>query len=122
MVQSAYHTVGQEAKMNITELIGEPPEGVYTRRHLIRFAAGSAAALGTGGLLAACGSSPSSSASSAAAAAPVRHVGGPVNLFTWQGYDLTKPFAPWRKQEGITETVKYLSNQFDVAALLKGPN
>jgi spermidine/putrescine-binding protein len=109
--------------MDITDLIGPPPEGVYTRRHFFRFSAGSAAAIGAGGLLAACGSSSSSSpTTSSVPSATVSNVGGPLTLFTWQGYDLTKTLAPWRKQHNISETVKFLSNQFDVAALLKGPN
>jgi spermidine/putrescine transport system substrate-binding protein len=111
--------------LDITELVGEPPEGVYTRRRFVRFAAGSAVALGAGGVLAACGGSSDTTSSSVAGSAggtPVGHVGGPLHLFTWQGYDLTKPFAPWRKERGVTETVKFLSNQFDVAALFKGPN
>src|SRR5919201_402116 len=109
--------------MDVTDVIGEPPEGVFTRRHFLRFAAGSATVVGVGGLLGACGgsSSTSSSAGTASGAAAPAPTGGPVNLFTWQGYDLTKPLAPWRKQNHIKETVKYLSNQFDVAALLKGP-
>jgi spermidine/putrescine-binding protein len=108
--------------MDVTDLIGEPPEGVFTRRHLFRLSAGSAMAMGAGGLLAACGSSSSSSSAAGAASSAAAHVGGPVTIFTWQGYDLTKPLAPWRAQHGVKETVKYLSNQFDVASLLKGPN
>jgi spermidine/putrescine-binding protein len=109
--------------MDITDLIGEPPEGVFSRRHFFRISAGSAMALGAGGLLAACGSSSTSSPASAttSTSAAVMHVGGPVTIFTWQGYDLTKTFAAWRRQHHVSETVKFLSNQFDVAALLKGP-
>jgi spermidine/putrescine-binding protein len=111
--------------MDISDVLGPPPEGVFTRRHLFRLGAGSAAVLGGGGLLAACGGSSSgggSTSNGASSSATTAKVGGPLTLFTWEGYDLTKPFAPWRKQHGISETVKYLSNQFDVAALLKGPN
>ena len=109
--------------MDITDLIGAPPRGVFTQATLLPLAV-RVRPRGRGGrLLAACGSSSSSSSTgSTTASATVAHVGGPVKLFTWQGYDLTKTFAPWRKEHNITETVKYLSNQFDVAALLKGPN
>ncbi len=48
-------------------------------------------------------------------------VGGALNLFTWQGYDLTKPFESWRKERKIEQTVKYINNQFDVVSILKGP-
>jgi spermidine/putrescine-binding protein len=44
-----------------------------------------------------------------------------LSLFTWQGYDLTKPLASWRNRLGIEQKVKYLNNQFDVASILKGP-
>jgi spermidine/putrescine transport system substrate-binding protein len=115
--------------MDITDIFGEPPEGVYTRRNFLRFAGGTASVMGAGSLLAACGGSSSGASSSGASSSgasstgtATAHVGGPLNIFTWQGYDLTKPLASWRKQHQINQTVKYLSNQFDVAALLKGPN
>lgn len=96
------------------------PEGVMCRRELFRLAGGGALTLSAGGLLAACGSS-SSSASSSKAVAPTGKVGGKLTVFTWQGYDLTKPLAPWRVKNHIQQTVKFLNNQFDVASILRSP-
>lgn len=90
----------------------EFPEGVYTRRHLLKIAGGSILALSAGGL---------TTTSRAAAAAAGGAAGGSLDLFTWQGYDLTQPFKQWRQQHGIHQTVKYINNQFDVAAILRGP-
>jgi spermidine/putrescine-binding protein len=48
-------------------------------------------------------------------------VGGPLALYTWQGYELTDPFKKWRADHGIEQTQKYINNQFDVVSILKGP-
>lgn len=48
-------------------------------------------------------------------------IGGPLALFTWQGYELTEPFKQWRAAHGIEQTQKYINNQFDVVSILKGP-
>jgi spermidine/putrescine transport system substrate-binding protein len=97
----------------ISDVIGEPPPGVYTRRTIFRLAAGAGAAFGGAGLLTAV----PSLAQAASGAAP----GGPLHIFTWQGYDLTDALKPWRTEHKVKQTVKYLSNQFDVPALLKSP-
>jgi spermidine/putrescine transport system substrate-binding protein len=94
----------------LSDLGLEPPEGVYTRRHFLRLAGGTALAVAGGGLL-----------SASEAVASLEAVGGALNLFTWQGYDLTQPFKEWRKQHHIHQTVKYINNQFDVASILRGP-
>lgn len=105
-----------------TDPMPAPPAGVYSRRTFLRLAGASTAVLGTTGVLAACGgSSASSSGSAASGGSSVGPVGGPFNLFTWQGYDLTKPFKQWRAENNIQQTVKYINNQFDVATILKGP-
>lgn len=96
--------------MTETKFALDVPEGVYTRRHLLRLAGASAVALGAGRFL---------DASTAFASAG--GVGGALDLFTWQGYDLTQPLKGWRKQHHIKQTVKYINNQFDVASILKGP-
>lgn len=95
----------------------DPPAGVYSRRQFFYAAAGVVTALGFGDSLGAA------TASAAVSPLDVRlsKVGGNLTMFTWQGYDLTKPLAAWRKSHHINETVKYLNNQFDVASLLKGP-
>ena len=91
----------------------DAPEGVYSRRHFLQLAGGMSLAA----LL------PASTFASAAEAAVLERmaVGGTLNLFTWQGYDLTAPFKAWRKQHHIKQHVKYINNQFDVAAILRGP-
>jgi hypothetical protein len=95
--------------------IPAPPEGVYSRRTFLKLAGAGSVALGASGVLAACGGSSASSSSAASGGSSVGAVGGPFNLFTWQGYDLTKPFKPWRAENNIQQTVKYINNQFDVA-------
>ena len=102
-----------------TDPMPAPPAGVYSRRTFLRLAGAGSAVLGTSGLLAACGgSSASSSGSAASSGSSVGPVGGPFNLFTWQGYDLTKPFKQWRAENNI-QNVKYINNQFDVATILE---
>jgi spermidine/putrescine-binding protein len=86
-------------------------DGVYSRRHFLRVAGGATTALVGGGMLAACGGSAGSSTK----------LGGPFDLYTWQGYDLTQPYASWRKHHNIVQHVKYIQVQADVAAVLKGP-
>src|SRR5262245_52483488 len=86
----------------------QAPAGVLRRRDLLLLAGSSIMGLGavqTLGL-----SSPARAA-----------VGGPLALFTWQGYDLTDSFKQWRADHGIEQTQKYINNQFDVVSILKGP-
>jgi spermidine/putrescine transport system substrate-binding protein len=88
------------------------PEGVFTRRHFMRLAGGaSVAALLPGALAQAAEGAVYDQAA----------VGGPLKIFTWQGYDLTQPLKSWRAHHHIKQTVKYINNQFDVAAILRGP-
>lgn len=90
----------------------DAPPGVFSRRHLLQLAGG--ASLAT--LL------PASFARGAQAALfDHAAVGGSLNLFTWQGYDLAGPLKGWRTQHHIHQKVKYIDNQFDVAAILRGP-
>jgi len=85
---------------------------------------GSAAAAG---LLAACGlsssnSSPTPAAGGASASAsPLPPVGGQLNLYTWEGYDLTKQFKAWREQNSITQNLKFITQPEEVPTVLKGP-
>ncbi len=87
--------------------INSIPAGIMLRRDFLRFAGATVAALGATRFL---GVDPALAA-----------VGGPLALFTWQGYDLTDPFKQWRADHGIEQTQKYLNNQFDVVSILKGP-
>jgi len=100
----------------------EPPAGVIVRRDFLRLAGTGTAMLGMGTLLGACGSHVAKPAGAAGAStAAGTTVGGPLSLFTWQGYDLTKPFTAWRQENHIRQSVKYINTQFDVATILRGP-
>lgn len=96
---------------NDSQLPEGAPEGVFSRRHFLQIAGGASLAVVLPGAL----------TESARAALLGQAVGGPLNLFTWQGYDLTGPFKGWRSQHHIRQKVKYINNQFDVAAILRGP-
>jgi spermidine/putrescine transport system substrate-binding protein len=95
-------------------LSGEVPEGIFSRRHFLQLA---------GGTIAAATVLPAGLFTRGAHAAGLDQaaVGGALNLFTWQGYDLTAPLKSWRAQHHIKQKVKYINNQFDVAAILRGP-
>ncbi len=84
--------------------------------------AGAAAATG---LLAACGLSSSNSnptpSGGGATTSPLPPVGGQLNLYTWEGYDLTKQFKAWREQNGITQNLKFITQPEEVPTVLKGP-
>jgi spermidine/putrescine transport system substrate-binding protein len=87
------------------------------RRRFLRLSGGAAMA----GFLAACGlSNSSSSTSPGASASPLPPVGGDLNLYTWEGYDLTKQFASWRQENGITQHLKFITQPEEVPTVLKG--
>jgi spermidine/putrescine-binding protein len=88
------------------------------RRRFLRLSGGAAMA----GFLAACGLSNSSSltSSAGASASPLPPVGGDLNLYTWEGYDLTKQFASWRQENNITQHLKFITQPEEVPTVLKG--
>jgi spermidine/putrescine-binding protein len=88
------------------------------RRRFLRLSGGAAMA----GFLAACGLSNSSSSTSSAGASatPLPPVGGDLNLYTWEGYDLTKQFASWRQENNITQHLKFITQPEEVPTVLKG--
>ena len=87
------------------------------RRRFLRLSGGAAMA----GILAACGLSNSSSTSSpGASASPLPPVGGDLNLYTWEGYDLTKQFASWRQENNVTQHLKFITQPEVVPTVLKG--
>ena len=87
---------------------GPAPLGVMRRRDFLIFGGATLAGLSAGRGL---------TFMPAAQAA----VGGPLALYTWQGYELTEPFKKWRAEHGIEQSQKYINNQFDVVSILKGP-
>lgn len=88
--------------------LGPVPLGVMRRRDFLIFGGATLAGLSAG-------RGPSFMSEAKAA------VGGPLALYTWQGYELTEPFKKWRAEHGIEQTQKYINNQFDVVSILKGP-
>jgi len=87
------------------------------RRRFLRLSGGAAMA----GFLAACGlSNSSSSTGPGTSSSPLPPVGGNLNLYTWEGYDLTKQFASWRQQNGITQHLKFITQPEEVPTVLKG--
>jgi spermidine/putrescine-binding protein len=93
------------------------------RRRFLALGGGAAASW----LLAACGLSSNSSSGSpsptggGATTSPLPPVGGQLNLYTWEGYDLTKQFKSWREQNGITQNLKFITQPEEVPTVLKGP-
>jgi spermidine/putrescine-binding protein len=89
------------------------------RRRFLALTGGAAAA----GLLAACGFSNDKSSSSKQGGGPASlpPVGGQLNLYTWEGYDLTKQFKSWREKNNITQNLKFITQPEEVPTVLKGP-
>ena len=93
------------------------------RRRFLGLTSGAAAAA----LLAACGlssdsgSSASPSAGGSASPSALPPVGGELNLYTWEGYDLSKQFKAWREANGIEQNLKFITQPEEVPTVLKGP-
>jgi spermidine/putrescine-binding protein len=93
-----------------------------SRRRFLGLAGGTAAA----GFLTACGLSNNSSSNpqpsaGGASSSPLAPVGGDLNLYVWQGYDVPDDFKTWLKDQNITEHVKYITQPEEVPTVLKGP-
>jgi spermidine/putrescine transport system substrate-binding protein len=90
------------------------------RRRFLRMTGGA----GLAAFLAACGLSNGSSetppSGAGATGSPLPPVGGDLNLYTWEGYDLTKQFKSWREQNGITQNLKFITQPEQVPTVLKG--
>ncbi|HEX3300208.1 MAG TPA: ABC transporter substrate-binding protein [Actinomycetota bacterium] len=89
------------------------------RRRFLALGGGTALA----GLLAACGlSSSSSSTPGTAAPTSLPPVGGDLNLYVWEGYDIPDPsFKKWLDSQNITEHTKFITQPEEVPTVLKGP-
>ena len=48
-------------------------------------------------------------------------MGGPLNLYTWEGYDTAGGLTKWMKAQGITANIKYITTPEEVPTVLKGP-
>lgn len=98
---------------------GSLQRSLLSRRRFLGMAGGGAAAA----LMAACGLSSDSGSSPSAAAgssSPLPPVGGDLNLYTWEGYDLTKQFKDWREENDITQHLKFITQPEEVPTVLKG--
>ena len=50
-------------------------------------------------------------------------VGGRLDLYTWEGYELNKEMAAWREKSGIElNTVGFIGAQADVPSKIQGPS
>ena len=90
------------------------------RRRFLALTGGGAMAA----LLAACGLSSDSSSTTTSAsgsASPLAPVGGPLNLYTWEGYDTAGDLSKWLESQGITANIKYIATPEEVPTVLKGP-
>jgi spermidine/putrescine transport system substrate-binding protein len=93
---------------------------VLDRRRFLMLSGGAAMA----SVLAACGLSSNSSSSASApgsASMSLPPVGGDINLYVWEGYDVPDPsFKKWLKNQGLVEHVKYITQPEEVPTVLKG--
>jgi spermidine/putrescine transport system substrate-binding protein len=98
----------------MTDLL-RPPAGVYSRRTFLKIAGAGAATIGAGGLIAACGGG-------ATPAPSAGKVGGPLNSFTWAGYDGkgVPEIDKWYADNKIALNVKYISNE-NMVTFMKSP-
>jgi spermidine/putrescine transport system substrate-binding protein len=83
--------------------------------------AAAAAFLASCGLSGDSGASPTASAAGNTSPSPLPPVGGPLNLYTWEGYDTAGDLKSWLKKSDITVNVKYIAGPEEVATVLKGP-
>jgi spermidine/putrescine transport system substrate-binding protein len=113
------------------------PPGVVTRRQFLYLSGGTIAAVAVGGILAACTSaatsapnaSPTAAAAASSAAAcptPIPNtaaVGGPLNLFEWQGFDGkgVPIWDAWWGKNKIQQNVKYITNE-SIIGFMKSPS
>jgi spermidine/putrescine transport system substrate-binding protein len=86
---------------------------VLTRRDLVRAGLGAGMALGAGPLLAACGGEEEEPAPTPGAP---QDISGTINFFSWEGYDLLKETAQWRKANGVEIKSAYIATHADIQA------
>ncbi len=100
-------------------------QGIMTRRHFLRMSGVAGLSLAAGGLLAACGDGTAgTTATIAGTAAPgtTPVLGGVLDHFTYEGYDLAGYVDPWLTASGITQNVSFIGSQADVEAKLLSPS
>ena len=72
------------------------------------------------GFLAACGLSNSSTTTGATSpTTSLPPVGGDINLYVWEGYDVPDPsFKKWLNSQNLVEHVKYITQPEEVPTVL----
>jgi spermidine/putrescine transport system substrate-binding protein len=92
--------------------------GGLSRRALLSKAGLAAGALAVPGLLSACGGD---SATSTSGGSGSGKVGGRLDMYTWEGYDLPKEAKSWLTTNDVQVKAGYLGVQDDVQAKIKSP-
>ena len=90
----------------------------WTRRRLLKSAAGVGALALTPAFLAACGSgdSTTSATTGGGGGGGGGTVGGTLNYLGWQAEDYQELLAPWKKKNGVTIHPQFIGNMSDIAA------
>jgi spermidine/putrescine-binding protein len=92
--------------------------GDWTRRRLLKSAAGVSAMALTPAFLAACGGGGggSTTAAGGGGGGATGSVGGTLNYLGWQAEDYQELLAPWKKKNGVTINATFIGNMSDIAA------
>jgi spermidine/putrescine transport system substrate-binding protein len=90
--------------------------GAWTRRRLLKSAAGAGAVALTPAFLAACGGGGSTSTGASGGGGATGEVGGTLNYLGWQAEDYQQLLAPWKKKNGVTIKSTFIGNMSDIAA------
>ena len=93
--------------------------GDWTRRRLLKSAAGVGALALTPAFLAACGGSDSTTTATSGGGGEGGGggtVGGTLNYLGWQAEDYQELLAPWKKKYGVTIHSSFIGNMSDIAA------
>jgi spermidine/putrescine-binding protein len=90
---------------------------VQTRRRFLKSAGLTTVTIGAGpAFLAACGGSDESSTNEGSAT--TLKVSGDVDFLSWEGYDLPKPMASWKRENDVAVRPTYIASNDDIPAKL----
>lgn len=93
--------------------------GEWTRRRLLKSAAGAGALALTPAFLAACGgggSTTTATSGGSGGGGSAGTVGGTLNYLGWQAEDYQQLLAPWKQKHGVTIHPSFIGNMSDIAA------
>jgi spermidine/putrescine-binding protein len=104
--------------MDETPRTDSPSAGDWTRRRLLKSAAGVGALALTPAFLAACGGGGSTTGATTGGGGGGGggEVGGTLNYLGWQAEDYQELLAPWKKENGVTIKSTFIGNMSDIAA------